>query len=114
MHFQEYWVRLHAGPEALAITQVGIEAARPAPGVEEALAGAGATPGCPVTIGDVTFDWEPSTPAGVAVMLSGRGTDRRLDQTARSKASDRLAARIDRRRHRTDEELLTGTAEDEE
>jgi GTP-binding protein len=83
-------------------------------GVEEALAGAGATPGCPVTIGDVTFDWEPSTPAGVAVMLSGRGTDRRLDQTSRASASDRLAARIDRRRHRTDEELLTGAAEDEE
>ena len=38
VHFQEYWVRLHAGPEALAITQVGIEDARPAPGVEDALA----------------------------------------------------------------------------
>jgi GTP-binding protein len=48
------------------------------------------------------------------VMLSGRGTDRRLDQTSRASASDRLAARIDRRRHRTDEELLTGAAEDEE
>ena len=43
-------------------------------GVEEALAEAGATPGCPVTIGDVTFDWEPSTPAGVAVLLHERGT----------------------------------------
>jgi LPPG:FO 2-phospho-L-lactate transferase len=40
VHFQEYWVRLHAGPEALSITQVGIEAARPAPGVEDALAAA--------------------------------------------------------------------------
>lgn len=40
VHFQEYWVRLHAGPEALAIAQVGIEAARPAPGVEAALAAA--------------------------------------------------------------------------
>ena len=38
VHFQEYWVRLHAEPEALAITQVGIEAARPAPGVEDAIA----------------------------------------------------------------------------
>ena len=37
VHFQEYWVRLHAEPEALGITRVGIEAARPAPGVEEAL-----------------------------------------------------------------------------
>jgi LPPG:FO 2-phospho-L-lactate transferase len=40
VHFQEYWVRLHAGPEALAISQVGIEAARPAPGVEDAVAAA--------------------------------------------------------------------------
>jgi LPPG:FO 2-phospho-L-lactate transferase len=40
VHFQEYWVRLHAGPEALALRQVGIETARPAPGVLEALAAA--------------------------------------------------------------------------
>ena len=40
VHFQEYWVRLHAGPEALAIRQVGIGSARPAPGVEDAIAGA--------------------------------------------------------------------------
>lgn len=40
VHFQEYWVRLHAEPEALAVTRVGIEDARPAPGVEDALAGA--------------------------------------------------------------------------
>lgn len=38
VHFQEYWVRLHAEPEALAVTRVGIEDARPAPGVEDALA----------------------------------------------------------------------------
>jgi LPPG:FO 2-phospho-L-lactate transferase len=40
VHFQEYWVRLHAGPEALSLTQVGIDDARPAPGVEDALADA--------------------------------------------------------------------------
>jgi LPPG:FO 2-phospho-L-lactate transferase len=40
VHFQEYWVGLHAAPEALAVTQVGIEAARPAPGVVEAIASA--------------------------------------------------------------------------
>ncbi len=108
----ERWIRQTNFENDEAVGYLGDRLARL--GVEEALAGAGATPGCPVTIGDVTFDWEPSTPAGVAVMLSGRGTDRRLDQTARSKASDRLAARIDRRRHRTDEELLTGAAEDEE
>ncbi len=37
VHFQEYWVRLHAAPDALAITRVGVEAARPAPGVLEAI-----------------------------------------------------------------------------
>jgi len=37
VHFQEYWVRLHARPDALAITLVGLDEARPAPGVIEAL-----------------------------------------------------------------------------
>ncbi|HXV92052.1 MAG TPA: GTPase ObgE, partial [Pseudonocardia sp.] len=74
-------------------------------GVEEALAGAGAEPGCPVTIGHMTFDWEPSTPAGAAVLLSGRGSDPRLDRTGRTSAAERRAARDERRRHRTDEEL---------
>ena len=37
VHFQEYWVRLHAHPDALAITLVGLGDARPAPGVVEAL-----------------------------------------------------------------------------
>jgi LPPG:FO 2-phospho-L-lactate transferase len=37
VHFQEYWVRLRAQPEALDITLVGIDTARPAPGVMESL-----------------------------------------------------------------------------
>ena len=37
IHFQEWWVRLHAGIPALAITAVGAETARPAPGVLEAI-----------------------------------------------------------------------------
>ena len=37
VHFQEYWVRLHAEPAALDITLVGRESARPAPGVTEAI-----------------------------------------------------------------------------
>jgi LPPG:FO 2-phospho-L-lactate transferase len=37
VHFQEYWVRLHAEPDARAITLVGVETAAPAPGVAEAL-----------------------------------------------------------------------------
>jgi GTP-binding protein len=85
-------------------------------GVEEALAAAGAEPGCPVTIGDVTFDWEPSTPAGVAVLLSGRGTDRRLERDDRVRAAERKAARDERRRHRSDDELFGAgdTAEDDD
>jgi GTP-binding protein len=80
-------------------------------GVEDALAKAGAEPGCPVTIGDVTFDWEPSTPSGVAVMMSGRGTDRRLDQSGRISAAERKSAKAERRRHHTDEELWPGEDE---
>jgi GTPase len=66
-------------------------------GVEEALAGLGAQPGCPVTIGGITFDWEPSTPAGVAVLMHQRGGDPRLDQNLRTTASERKAAKRARR-----------------
>ncbi len=38
LHFQEYWVRRHAEPDAVSVVRVGIEQARPAPGVLEALA----------------------------------------------------------------------------
>ena len=37
VHFQEYWVRLRAHPDALAISFVGIDTAEPAPGVIAAL-----------------------------------------------------------------------------
>src|SRR6478752_8921666 len=40
VHFQEYWVRLHAEPTALTVAQVGIEKASPAPGVLAAIADA--------------------------------------------------------------------------
>jgi GTP-binding protein len=66
-------------------------------GVEEALAKAGAVPGSAVTIGSVTFDWEPSTPAGVAHQLSGRGTDVRLERSGRVSAAERKEARRIRR-----------------
>ncbi|MBC3193267.1 GTPase ObgE [Pseudonocardia sp. C8] len=77
-------------------------------GVEEELARAGAVPGCPVTIGDVTFDWEPSTPAGVAALLTGRGTDVRLETNDRVGAADRKRARAARRAHLSDAELAAG------
>ena len=37
VHFQEYWVRLDAQPDVHAITLVGLETARPAPGVVQAI-----------------------------------------------------------------------------
>ncbi|MFF0392127.1 2-phospho-L-lactate transferase [Kitasatospora sp. NPDC004615] len=40
VHFQEYWVRLHAAVDAEAIIPVGADTAKPAPGVLEAIAGA--------------------------------------------------------------------------
>src|SRR4051812_46777509 len=67
-------------------------------GVEDELLRPGAKPGCAVTIGDMTFDWEPQTPAGVDTPLSGRGTDARLEQTDRVRADERKAARRERRR----------------
>jgi GTP-binding protein len=67
-------------------------------GVEEALAKQGAVRGAAVTIGDVTFDWEPSTPAGIAaVALAHRGTDPRLDADDRPRAADRKHAKRVRR-----------------
>ncbi|MFD5467087.1 2-phospho-L-lactate transferase [Kitasatospora sp. NPDC127059] len=38
VHFQEYWVKLHAAVDAEAIIPVGADTAKPAPGVLEALA----------------------------------------------------------------------------
>ncbi|HET9871580.1 MAG TPA: 2-phospho-L-lactate transferase [Propionibacteriaceae bacterium] len=37
IHFQEYWVRLHAVPEARGMLRVGIEKSHPAPGVLDSI-----------------------------------------------------------------------------
>lgn len=66
-------------------------------GVEDELLRLGARPGCAVTIGDVTFDWEPQTPSGVDIAPSSRGTDPRLDRPDRATAAERKAARRQRR-----------------
>ena len=66
-------------------------------GVEDELIKRGAKPGCAVTIGDVTFSWEPQTPAGVDVTPSGRGTDIRLERNDRIGAAERKEARRQRR-----------------
>jgi GTP-binding protein len=60
-------------------------------GVEDALAKAGATDGAEVTIGAVTFDWEPTTPAGAGELLLGpRGSDDRLEDRVRLTRAERL------------------------
>ncbi|MBF6247594.1 GTPase ObgE [Nocardia elegans] len=61
-------------------------------GVEEELVRLGAEPGAPVTIGDVTFDWEPQISAGVDMVRTGRGTDVRLEQSDRVSAAERKHA----------------------
>jgi GTP-binding protein len=92
----ERWVRQTNFDNAEAVGYLADRLARL--GVEDALAGAGARPGCPVTIGGVTFDWEPATPAGAAaVRLTERGTDWRLDSDQRVGAAERKAARRIRR-----------------
>src|SRR6185312_2770594 len=60
-------------------------------GVEDALVKIGATPGAPVTIGNITFEWEPATPAGLDMVGSERGTDQRLDRPDRVGAAERKA-----------------------
>jgi GTP-binding protein len=71
-------------------------------GVEEELAKAGAHEGDAVTIGEVTFDWMPTLPAGTLTVeesagLGGRGTDSRIDAPHRVRAEERLAAKRARR-----------------
>ena len=71
-------------------------------GVEDQLAKAGAHEGDAVTIGEVTFDWVPTLPAGTLTAeesagLGGRGTDNRLESAHRLRAEERLAAKRERR-----------------
>ncbi|MFS8520559.1 MAG: Obg family GTPase CgtA, partial [Micromonosporaceae bacterium] len=65
-------------------------------GVEDALARAGAEPGCTVRIAEMEFDWEPSVAAG-AYVSRVRGEDERLARRTRRTAAERLAARRARR-----------------
>jgi GTP-binding protein len=96
-------------------------------GVEDELAKAGAREGDAVTVGDVTFDFVPTLPAGTLTAeetagLGGRGTDVRIDAPHRVRAEERLAAKRARRvpyelseSGWTDEELAeVEQAEDEE
>jgi GTP-binding protein len=77
-------------------------------GVEDALAKAGAEPGCPVRIGVREFDWQPTVPVGHGYVPSARGTDSRLEIDARVSAAERLAGRKSRRVHQEVEDEWAG------
>lgn len=64
-------------------------------GVEDALRKIGAQEGDVVTIGDISFDWEPSR--GGDPTLAGRGQDARLGGTDRASAAERKRASQARR-----------------
>jgi GTP-binding protein len=75
-------------------------------GVEDALARAGAEPGCTVRIADREFDWRPGVYAGADHVSRVRGGDERLQEAAapvRRSAAERLAARKARRERSPDE-----------
>ncbi|RVW04824.1 GTPase ObgE [Rhodococcus spongiicola] len=91
----ERWVQQTAFDNDEAVGYLADRLARL--GVEDELVRQGAEPGAFVTIGDVGFEWEPQTPAGVDVVRTGRGTDARLDQVERIGASERKHARRVRR-----------------
>ncbi len=94
----ERWVRQTAFDNDEAVGYLADRLARL--GVEKKLADLGAMPGAAVTIGDVTFDFEPT--AGMdddAFVASRRGLDERLDTSTRPDADDRLAAKKARRMH---------------
>lgn len=66
-------------------------------GVEDALYKKGASEGVEVTIGGITFEWEPLTGAGVDPTAYRRGSDARLDFTDRTTAAERKRASQARR-----------------
>jgi LPPG:FO 2-phospho-L-lactate transferase len=84
IHFQEWWIRHHAALTAQAFVQVGVDDAKPAPGVLEAISGADVVLVAPsnpvVSIGTILGvpgirDAVASTPApvvGVSPIIGGR------------------------------------------
>lgn len=91
----ERWIRQTQFDNDEAVGYLGDRLARL--GVEDKLAKMGAMPGTPVTIRGMTFDWEPSTPAGIAMTRTGRGTDIRIDADERIGAAERKVAHRVRR-----------------
>ncbi len=99
----ERWVRQTNFDNDEAVGYLGDRLARL--GVEDELARQGALPGAAVTIGGVTFDFEPaSSMADAEYRPTRRGADERLDISTRARAEERLAAKRSRRRPQEDPE----------
>jgi GTP-binding protein len=94
----ERWVRQTDFQNDEAVGYLGDRLARL--GVEEELTRRGAMPGAAVTIGEVTFDWAPSSGAEEEYLATRRGEDLRVDTSHhRTRAEERLAAKKARREH---------------
>jgi GTP-binding protein len=76
-------------------------------GVEAELAKIGAQPGDEVTIGDVSFDWEPTVET-LAMTMGPRGGDDRLDDSVRLTRAQREQRRADRTAFDADLDDLEG------
>jgi GTP-binding protein len=99
----ERWVRQTAFDNDEAVGYLADRLARL--GVERELAALGATRGAAVTIGDVTFDFEPSGGADEEFLPTRRGADVRVESGPhRTTAAERLAAKRARHRHDEDDE----------
>jgi GTPase len=81
-------------------------------GVEKELVKAGATAGVGVTIGDVTFDWEPTMAEAAEFQDGPRGTDVRMERNDRTTASERLEA-YRARHHGMDPEAAESIEDDD-
>ena len=69
-------------------------------GVETELARLGAQAGAEVQIGEVSFDWHPTTAAGAELTFDRRGRDPRLETDTRPRADERRYAKDLRRAER--------------
>jgi GTP-binding protein len=92
----ERWVQQTAFDNDEAIGYLADRLARL--GVEARLAELGAQAGAAVTIGDVTFDFEPTAGFDEQYVPTRRGADDRLQASLRTTPAERLAAKKARRR----------------
>jgi len=85
-------------------------------GVEDELSRLGAEPGAAVTIGGVTFDFEPASALADEVEFNPtrRGADERFDRSTRPRADQRLAAKRARRKHSDEDAEDSEDSEDSE